>query len=134
MRRKGNVSFEEGSPNFSSEFALGYFYRGVKEELNSISAASGGEILAHELAGRLAALLLAEESRSELGPEHLVSSVRKQATKRSKAVAKVALVGRPRGSKTSLKKKKSGIKLWWSRMTPEERRNEVRRRQGLKAA
>lgn len=125
MRGEKNVSSKKSDSNFSADFALGYFYRSVKDELNAIAAASSGEISAYELAGRLAAFLLAEESRQELGVEHRVRKVRRQAPKRSKAVAKVALA---RGARAN---RSSGIKDYWNKMTPEQRSTEMRRRLAL---
>lgn len=118
MRGEKNVSTKKGDSNFSADFALGYFYRSVKDELNSIAAASSGEISAYELAGRLAAFLLAEESRQELGFEHRVRKVRRQTTKRSKAVAKMALA---RGARANRSPIKIRTKPHWTQ-TPEGRK------------
>lgn len=103
-------------------FALGYLYHEVKQELNNITAASGGAISAHELATKLAILLSTEARGTVLGAPDHVSSLRRAPAKASEALEPLEVARRAHRLRTS------GIKRYWAKMTKEERRQEMRRR------
>jgi hypothetical protein len=75
-----NVS-SESSAHISSGFALGYLYKTIKDELNSISAKTGGKLSAVKLAGWLAEILSTETGGSKLGDPERVLEVWRNSTK-----------------------------------------------------
>jgi hypothetical protein len=104
------------------EVSVAYIHGRIEAQLEAF--AQSLDIPAWELAGRVGALLLGAESWSVLGTEDRVPSVSGSATERSKTARKVAVDG---GTHRS-----SAQKAYWERMTPKQRRQEVRRRQRVR--
>jgi hypothetical protein len=114
MKGNQNVSTKQSDSYFSTGFALGYLYKDIKNELNSIGSASGGSFTPIELALRLSRLLSAEEVRSELGSAESMSQVWSHSAGRTKAsesaTASVPEVHvRAHGSRTLSKKARANI-------------------------
>jgi hypothetical protein len=80
MKEKTHVSSTQSNTVFSTGFAFGNLYKTIKEELNSIGAASGGSFTPISLARRLARLLNSEEVRGELGSSERVLQVQVHST------------------------------------------------------
>lgn len=108
MRKLGVVDGTsiQDNPNYEVAFELGYLYRHVEEQLNIISAATGGAISVLELASRFGALILRSKSREELGPAENLPALRNEATKGNQRVAKVAMDDKSHSGGTRPLKKK----------------------------
>jgi len=143
-----NVRTKKSNSNISTWFAFGCLYQRTKQELNNIAAEGGGEITASELAGWMAELLSAEASRSILGSTEHMPQVRRDSAEGHASASEKALHVRSRKRRTLSKKalkaisdaqkkrwkkyhaKKVGKKLksYWSKMSAEDRKIEMRRR------
>ncbi|SRR6266481_8914803 len=97
---KGKRNEKSGSDsNYSTGFAFGYFYHSIEESIERYAMESGGQISGQELAGVVGEILLSKARGTELGSTdslHL-SGLRGKATKGSKIVEQVEVVGSPRG-------------------------------------
>lgn len=85
--------------DYPQGFAVGYLYSTVQNTIDHLCATASEQLSKTELATRLGHLLLSQTGGSLLGPSDSVQQVRGETGKRSKTVAKVEVVGRPRGRK-----------------------------------
>jgi hypothetical protein len=153
--RKGDAmdgSNKQSNPDLQTGFAFGYLVKNTEVELNSIAATSRGTISGQQLAQWLGAFLLAKADGTYVGATDHVSSLRRQTTTGGKAVEPMALVNGSRRSGASvthrrlsakarknisraqkarwakLRQKSTGIKEYWAKMSPTQRKGEMRRR------
>ena len=106
----------------SFEIQLAYIHGRIESQLEAFAASLG--IAPKELAVRLAGLLLGQEGGEVLRTGNRVPALSGKAPKRGTSARKVAVARRTRNAAPKTK-----YSAYWSRMTPEERSAEMRRRQ-----
>lgn len=121
-RRKEDA---EDSKNF--EVSIAYIHGRLEAQIEAFAQSLG--IPARFLTNRLGTLLLVPEGGEVLRVADHLPVVRRKTAKRSKAVAKVAVVSRPRSKASSSGK---GPRAYWAAMTPKQRSVEMKRRMSIR--
>ena len=118
---------KHGQNNTVSESQIAYLHGRIEHELEGFASSLGVDL--KEVSTRVgAALVSSAGGQSVRGPDSL-PIVRRKTTKAHKAVAKVGLRGRmSRKPQGTVHHKKSGIRQYWDRLTPKQRREEMQRR------
>lgn len=126
MRRRDEF-VSEGDSRFQEGVEVGYLYATIKTQLNTITAKSGGLLSTSELAVGLGNLLLAEAVEPILHDPQRMPQVRRRAARgHEKPAPTEAIHVRPRH-----KRALTGSAGYWARLTPVERKAEVRRRRAV---
>ena len=128
----------KSSSDISSGFALGYLYKTIKDELNSIAATTGGKISALKLAGWLANLLSAETDGSVLGSTKHLPQVWGRPTKGNGTASEETVHVRPHGRRTLSRKARKKIsdaqKARWAKVHKEKKGEWTSKRRREQAA
>lgn len=93
---------QQRGTDYPQGFALGYLYASTLQAIQHVRSTASTELSEDELAAGLGHLLLSAQGGQVLGSSDPVHPVRRKTTKRSKAVAKVAVGHHPRGQRASM--------------------------------
>jgi hypothetical protein len=109
----------------SLAFELGKYVGRIETQLEYFAGSVG--LSAPQLTHRVATLLLSGAGREALRLENPVSPLRRSSTAGNKPVRALEMASGPSGA-TPKVRAHGGPKQYWAKMTPEQRRNEMKRR------
>jgi hypothetical protein len=112
--------------NASTERSIAYIFGRTEAHLQAFAASM--EIPYRELATRLGALLLSQGK----GSGDRMPIVPSNSSKPRKTLAKVALDGGTHSGAQTQQKAVSGIKAYWAKMSPLQRKREIKRRLAMR--